>query len=238
LTSSKDQTKEDQMATAAQETQVKIPSKHYSTDPDEALFFYGGPFSNFITEMGGNWGDKRLFIIAYHLWSEGPTGNFGMRGVAEKIAYGAEYRSVEHFFQASKAQDYDDHEWVRHGWRPQEAKQRGRQIDMRPDWDDVKYGYMLVGLRKKFEPGSLTANLLLGTGERFIAEDSPTDDVWGIRDRDGGFTGQNLLGKALMEVRKELRERQQADAERERVIAEGMDALDDLRSVTDDAAAD
>jgi len=38
-----------------------------------------------------------------------------------------------------------------------------------------------------------------------IAEDSPYDPLWGCRDRAGGYTGANLLGRALMRVRDELR---------------------------------
>lgn len=210
-------------------TQIKVPSRHYSTDPDEAVFFYGGPFSNFITEMGGNFGDKRLFIYAHHYWMP------PLRHTPEKVAYGAEYRTVEHFFQASKATNYEDHEWVRDAWRPAEAKRKGRQINMRRDWDAVKYEYMLVGLRAKFAPGSMVAEMLLGTGERYIAEDSETDDLWGIRDRQGGFTGQNLLGKALMMVRQELRLQRVAEVEREHVIGQGLDAIDTLEGDDDEA---
>lgn len=217
-------------ATLDQTMTVKVPSKHYSQDPDEALFFYGGPFSNFVTEMGGNFGDKKLFVYAHHIWYPGGGSHNGWRGQPERVAYGAEYRTVEHFFQASKALDYDDHEWVRDAWRPQEAKQRGRKVDLRSDWDDVKLDYMLVGLRAKFAAGSLLANMLLATGDRFIAEDSPTDDVWGIRDRDGGFTGENLLGKALMMVRRELRERQEQDERLAGHLVTGLQAVATLEA--------
>jgi ribA/ribD-fused uncharacterized protein len=207
--------------------QIKVPKGHYSTDPTEPVFFYGGPFSNFVTEFGGNFGDKRLSIVAEHEWeSESRAQLF------ERVTYGAQYRTVEHFFQAAKARSYFDHEWVRDAWKPAEAKFRGRGVRLRPDWEKVKLDVMMVGLRVKFAPGSLMANMLLGTGNRYIAEDSPKDDVWGIRDPQGGYTGQNLLGKCLMEVRRELRERQQADLERERVIAQGMDALEELNAVT------
>lgn len=53
---------------------------------------------------------------------------------------------------------------------------------------------------------------LLATGERELVEASPLDSIWGIgfAERDAGANrqrwGQNLLGKALMEVRKRLRE--------------------------------
>jgi ribA/ribD-fused uncharacterized protein len=175
---------------------VKAPSDHYSRDPEEALFFYGGPLSNFVSAGGSG-----VFVTADHFWTLRRPWS---APVPEAITYGAQYRTVEHFYQASKAQSYEDHENVRAAPDPYEAKHRGRQVAMRPDWDEVRYTYMLIGLRAKFEDEGLRG-FLLGTGDRYIAEDSPTDDVWGIRDKQGGLTGQNLLGEALMEVRAELR---------------------------------
>ena len=63
---------------------------------------------------------------------------------------------------------------------------------------------MLAVVRAKFAVPAL-GELLLCTGDRILAEDSPYDPVWGCRDRSGGYTGQNLLGRALMRVRDELR---------------------------------
>jgi len=45
---------------------------------------------------------------------------------------------------------------------------------------------------------------LLLTHRRPLAEDSRSDFVWGARDSDRGYGGQNLLGLALMRVRDEL----------------------------------
>jgi ribA/ribD-fused uncharacterized protein len=54
--------------------------------------------------------------------------------------------------------------------------------------------------------------LLLATGERELVEASPMDRIWGIGfgEKNAGRArrhwGLNLLGKALMDVRKRLRE--------------------------------
>lgn len=155
---------------------------HYSDNPDEPVLFYGGLFSNFT--------GRPIQVNAEQPWA--PNG------------FEETYDTVEHFFQASKATTRRDHVFVNRGRHPGEAKRRGRLIDLRRDWEEVKFIIMITGLRAKFQdPGY--AEFLLNTGDRFIAEDSPTDDEWGIRDADGGWTGDNLLGKALMEIREELR---------------------------------
>ena len=62
---------------------------------------------------------------------------------------------------------------------------------------------MLCALRGKFALEPYRSGLLL-THPRPLAEDSPSDFVWGCRDPDGGHSGRNLLGLALMRVRDEL----------------------------------
>ena len=62
---------------------------------------------------------------------------------------------------------------------------------------------MLCALRGKFALEPYHSGLLL-THPHPLAEDSPSDFVWGARDPDGGHGGQNLLGLALMRVRDEL----------------------------------
>lgn len=156
--------------------------EHYSEDPAQPVYFYGGPFSNFV---GGP-----FTIESTQPWAEEP------------FVY--KYATVEHFFQASKAQDRDAHKLIAEPDGPWVAKRRGRACPLRPDWVAVRYQCMVHGLRAKFAPGSEFAEILLATGRRQIAEDSPTDSIWGIRDHHGGFTGKNLLGRALMQRRAEL----------------------------------
>jgi N-glycosidase YbiA len=83
------------------------------------------------------------------------------------------------------------------------AKRAGRETELRSDWEQVKLEVMLCALRGKFALEPYRSGLLL-THPRPLAEDSPSDFVWGVRDPDGGYHGQNLLGLALMRVRAEL----------------------------------
>lgn len=108
------------------------------------------------------------------------------------------YKTVEHYFQAMKATTREDHDSVAFCRSASIAKMRGRAIKLRPDWESVKYEVMVAALREKFKIPYFRDELL-DTGEAIIREDSPTDFVWGYRN-----DGQNLLGKALMQVREEI----------------------------------
>lgn len=146
------------------------------------LFFYGGPYSNFV---GGP------FLITSELRFFSPSD--------EPLSY----RTVEHFYQAMKATTVDEFDAVRNTRDTWMAKSLGQRVTLRPDWEQVKYEVMKHALRVKFSQPAYK-RVMIGDRELLLAEDSPTDFVWGIRDADDGFTGDNLLGKALMEVRASL----------------------------------
>lgn len=130
----------------------------------------------------------------------GPFSNFADSTIFIDIGFGTKsYPTVEHAFQAAKATTMEDHDRVRTAPGPGYAKLEGRQIALRDDWEQVKYDVMLECLRAKFAIPSFKGRLL-STADRELLEDSPTDFVWGYRNN-----GQNLLGKALMQVREELR---------------------------------
>lgn len=133
----------------------------------------------------------------------GSLSNFAYSPINVNVGWGLhEYATVEHAFQAAKATTDWQHHAVRKTTNPKLAKQMGRHIPLRQDWEEVKYELMVDLLRAKFAIPYFRRELL-STGYREIREDSPTDKVWGARDG-----GQNLLGKALMQVRSEIREGQ------------------------------
>ena len=115
-----------------------------------------------------------------------------------------DYRTVEHYFQACKARTSEDHDHIRRAPTPKEAKRRGRAVAITPNWEQVKEEVLLTALRAKFALPEFR-ELLLATGSRPIGEDSPHDYEWGVRDRRGGYGGSNRLGKALEQVRAEIR---------------------------------
>jgi ribA/ribD-fused uncharacterized protein len=115
------------------------------------------------------------------------------------------YPTGEHAFQAAKAPSPVEHEQIRLAPTPLAAKRAGRAVALPADWKQRRTHVMLSVIRAKFASGPLR-ELLLSTGDLLLAEDSPYDPLWGCRDRAGGYRGCNLLGRALMRVRDELRE--------------------------------
>lgn len=111
---------------------------------------------------------------------------------------GKKYDTVEHFFQASKARDEADHEYVRSSPSPGIAKHRGKRIPLRDDWEASKLIVMLEGLIAKFEQHDLLAEKLMDTETARLVEDNTWGDTyWGVCNN----TGENNLGKLLMYVR-------------------------------------
>lgn len=123
----------------------------------------------------------------------------------EKLIY---YKTGEHRFQAMKARNESDHDYVNLGSRPVDAKDRGRSIELRDGWDSphnqpLSFYVMCEVVWAKAMEHEHIMKALLETGTRAIWEDSPVDDVWGIRYR-GDYRGRNLLGKAWMQLRDRL----------------------------------
>lgn len=89
------------------------------------------------------------------------------------------------------------------------AKRLGRQVSLRKDWEEIKYSEMVEVLTCKFSQNRDLLNILLSTGNEVIVEDTTGwhDNLWGqcSCEKCKGIKGQNLLGKALMEVREKLR---------------------------------
>lgn len=78
---------------------------------------------------------------------------------------------------------------------------RDRNRPLRPDWDTVKDDVMRSAVHAKFAQHPELQALLLSTGDAMLVEHTKNDAYWG----DGGDgTGQNMLGKILVEIRERL----------------------------------
>lgn len=109
--------------------------------------------------------------------------------------------SVEHFYQAMKTLNYFDRMAIYNASTPKEARRRGREVALRPEWEWIKDRIMREGLLAKFAVPEYR-EILLSTGDAELIEDAPWDSYWG-NGPDG--KGQNKLGKMLMELRDELK---------------------------------
>jgi ribA/ribD-fused uncharacterized protein len=163
--------------------QLKAPWNQPGT-----LYFWSGPFSSFAIIREG---------VTL------PAGYLGHEQGEMCTAY-----SRESYFQACKAQDRDTFLEIL-GARPVVAKELGGRngiVQLREDWDRIRYAVMLTFNRVQWRLDGWR-ELLLMTGQQTLAELSPYDAEWGCKDRRSGrYVGRNLLGICHMHVRNELRQ--------------------------------
>lgn len=123
------------------------------------------------------------------------------------IIDGFVYETIEHFFHCMKTRDKQTRKWIKESHTAGEAKRRGRNVKLRPDWEEVKMGIMKKGLKAKFTQNSLLRQKLLETGEKLLEEgNSWGDSFWGVNKnpKRGRIGGENHLGRLLMALRDEL----------------------------------
>jgi N-glycosidase YbiA len=106
----------------------------------------------------------------------------------------------EHYFQALKFPEHPYSEAIRLATTAKEAADLGRSrlYSLRTDWEMVKEEIMYRGVLRKFTIHSDIRQILLGTRDILLVENSPIDYYWGCGS-DG--SGQNRLGHVLMAVR-------------------------------------
>jgi ribA/ribD-fused uncharacterized protein len=130
---------------------------------------------------------------------------------------GVVYRTAEHFMMAGKALLFDDlaaAERIVQAPHPGAAKALGRQVRGFDEqlWAEKRFAIVVTGNLAKFSQHPDLGQFLLATGDRVLVEASPQDRVWGIglaADDERAvaprnWRGLNLLGFALMEVRRYL----------------------------------
>lgn len=121
-----------------------------------------------------------------------------------KVEYdGCIYPSTEHAYQAAKTLSATARKQLRDCESPSKAKKLGRKVVLRPDWENIKFDVMEELLRKKFNQPDFK-RALLATGDAELVEGNTWGDtVWGVCKG----KGSNHLGKLLMKIRTELKNR-------------------------------
>jgi ribA/ribD-fused uncharacterized protein len=133
------------------------------------------------------------------------------------------FPTTEHAFMWEKAMFFGDKQIANELLTcklPGLAKNLGRQVKNfdAGKWDEVCYEAMLVVNRIKWNQPKYK-KFLLETEERILVEASPYDRIWGIGmkaneegiEDEANWKGHNLLGKVLMDVRKEIQEKDKKD---------------------------
>lgn len=115
---------------------------------------------------------------------------------------GITYQNNEAAFQSAKVLDRS----IRKEFSTLDAslaKRKGRHVQLRPDWEDVKYDIMYEICLAKFSQNEDLKIKLLKTGSEYLEEGNTWGDmIWGTVNG----KGHNYLGQILMKVRQKLRE--------------------------------
>lgn len=120
--------------------------------------------------------------------------------------------NVECYYQAAKAVTREDYLYVMASPTAAEAKVRGSEIVLRPDWEDVRIPIMRELLEQKFSNEVLAAKLVATGDAELIEGNFHHDTLWGFCFGNPAVcgkhkpTGENLLGQLLMDIRDRLKE--------------------------------
>jgi N-glycosidase YbiA len=114
---------------------------------------------------------------------------------------GKAYPSVEHAYQAAKTLDLVAREaFSDQRLEARDAKRLGKKLTVRSNWEKAKPFVMLDLVRQKFKTLEYKEWLIATSPHELVEENWWGDRYWGVC----GGTGENRLGKILMQVRAEL----------------------------------
>lgn len=113
------------------------------------------------------------------------------------------YPTNEHYFQAMKTLDISERKKIASALTPGEAKRLGRFVNLRADWEKVKFEVMEKGLHLKFADPKLAKKLIETYPAELIEGTWWHDQIWGdcYCEKHKDIPGQNNLGKLLMKIR-------------------------------------
>jgi N-glycosidase YbiA len=139
-------------------------------------------------------------MIKFYKTAE-PFGCFSNYYKSRFFMYGRWWNWSEAPYQAAKTTVQSEIDEIWQAVKANDTRLLGQKVTMRPDWDQIKKQVMKEVCLAKFLQNSDLRKILMDTGTEDLIEDSPVDWYWGCG-KDG--TGQNMLGKVLMELREEL----------------------------------
>ena len=178
-------------------------------------------WTKIINEDAKSISDRELSFVFF--WGCGPKtkvqkGCFSQWWPCHFSIDSVEYNCAEQYMMAQKAIVFKDTEVFQQiidSKDPKTIKALGRKVkNFNPSvWDKVKYDIVVKGNLAKFSQNPELKKFILSTGDAMIVEASPKDNIWGIGLAEDDpkaldpatWKGQNLLGKALMDVREMLK---------------------------------
>lgn len=113
---------------------------------------------------------------------------------------GVFYPSAAHAIAAAQTTDPAERRVIAAQSSPADARRRAGALQLRPDWDRIKFDAMERIVRDKFTRHPALREKLRRTGDAYI-EYADGDRVWGI----SNGVGENRLGITLMKIRDEAR---------------------------------
>lgn len=103
-----------------------------------------------------------------------------------------------------KTTDLDQRRTIAQIEKPGAVKRAGRELNLRDDWDDIKYSVMRYAVEWKFQQNPDLAQQLLNTKNALLIEGNYWhDQTWGncYCEEHTDQDGQNALGTILMNTR-------------------------------------
>lgn len=118
---------------------------------------------------------------------------------------GVHYKTVEHFYQASKFDDPKIRERILECETPKEASVigRDRSLPRIPNFREIKNQKMEEGIYHKFSQNKDIRSKLIETRNQEIREMSEKESYWGVGPN---LDGENHVGQILMKVRERVKE--------------------------------
>lgn len=197
---------------------TKIENIYWVLYDETTKIAYDQALTNLAKELKLDQGtDQDQIICFYHEYEL--YGCFSNWYPSEFDYAGKHYTNTEQYMMFQKVMMFgrkDLAEQIMQTTNPKECKDIARQkfSEFNPiTWDSTCYTVVKRGVKAKFRQNPAIRKILLSTGNALLAECSLKDKKWGIgvdiSDPDrydiSKWSGKNLLGRILMEVREELR---------------------------------
>ena len=136
-----------------------------------------------------------------------PWGIFGNFAPTPIIINGVTFKTSELLFQLMKFKEAEPVLAVYNANNPKMTAKHWEKTHRREDWGRMIVDAMKFCITQKFEQNEDFRKELERSKGKYIVEDQTsfpkkTPDTWGVKQQGSDFVGPNLLGRILMELRK------------------------------------